>query len=420
MRRAQPGYAARLDRYVRLSLYANFAAVPAITGLTLAPERQHTAGVAAALAGLHALGCALLLRAGLNYYLQRGPRPTALIGVMSVATAVGVLIAHLSYPDIEPGRPTDAATALPLVLMCAFMAALSTVTAARVLVTAAAAIGAAAFALSAMQEGPVVASVVTAILVVAVATSTVTYRVTAWMLDLVWQLDRSRQVQLNLAVAEERLRFARDLHDVLGRSLSAIALKAELAARLSARGRSEAAEEMLEVRWIAQDSVTELRAVVGGYRRADLGEELDGSRSLLAAAGIDCRVIGDSSRLPASVQGPLGWVVREGVTNLLRHSEARTCTITLSTQSPGMVTLTIDNDGVAGATDVRRDAPVGSGLIGLRERLAGCGGTVAASQPSRGQFRLSAQVPLSSPAEASPVSAAQTSPTAADAGSTTT
>src|SRR5256886_11759898 len=112
------------------------------------------------------------------------------------------------------------------------------------------------------------------------------FRATVWTMGVVWELDRSRQVQASLAVAEERLRFARDLHDVVGRTLSVIALKAELAAQLAKRGRDDAVDEMLEVRRIAQESLAELRAVVGGSRTADLDVGVARARSLLPSAGI--------------------------------------------------------------------------------------------------------------------------------------
>jgi two-component system sensor histidine kinase DesK len=219
------------------------------------------------------------------------------------------------------------------------------------------------------------------------------FRASAWTIRVVWELDQARQVQAQLAVAEERLRFARDLHDVVGRNLSVVALKAELAAQLARRGRAEAVDEMLEVRRIADESLADVRAVVSGYRRADLDTELAGARSLLASAGIDCRVVGDGQGLPAGAEGTLGWVVREGTTNVLRHSEARFCTVTLR-KSGDAVVLTMENDGVADIAAVGDGrARFGSGLIGVAERIATLGGTVIAETCRPGLFRLTVEVP---------------------------
>src|SRR5690606_30179659 len=107
------------------------------------------------------------------------------------------------------------------------------------------------------------------------------FRASVWMLGVMWELEGSRRTQAQLAVAEERLRFARDLHDVLGRNLSVMALKSALAAQLSRRGRPGAEAEMMAVRDIAQESLREVREVVHGYRAADLTSELAGARSVL-------------------------------------------------------------------------------------------------------------------------------------------
>lgn len=99
-----------------------------------------------------------------------------------------------------------------------------------------------------------------------------------WLLDAVYRLDEARDTRARLAVAEERLRFGRDLHDVMGRNLAVIALKSELAVQLARRGRPDAVEQMIEVQRIAQESQREVRAVVRGYREADLGVELAGAQ----------------------------------------------------------------------------------------------------------------------------------------------
>lgn len=225
-----------------------------------------------------------------------------------------------------------------------------------------------------------------------------TYRASAWGVKLVDELDAARAAQARLAVAEERLRFGRDLHDVLGRNLAVMALKSELAVQLAQRGRPEAADQMAEVQRVAQESQREIRAVVRGYRAADLHAELAGARAVLRAAGVDCAV--DETDLtaphrrvvvPEGAQSALAWVVREGTTNVLRHADARMCTITLRA-ADGAAELVMDNDG---AQDSEPGTPAdGAGLTGLRERLAAVGGTLSAQRRTGGRFRLAARIDL--------------------------
>jgi two-component system sensor histidine kinase DesK len=233
-----------------------------------------------------------------------------------------------------------------------------------------------------------------------------TGRSSAWYIAVIRELEAARGVQARLAVAEERLRFSRDLHDVMGRNLSAIALKSELAAQLAQRGTPEASvQQMAEVQRIARESQSEVRAVVRGYRGVDLDTELAGARGILRAAGVDCRTENGGSALPAAVQAALGWVVREGATNVLRHADATWCTVWVGTDpGGGNALLVMENDGVRG--DVSGDP--GSGLAGLRERLDGVGGTLRTeraepagralhterTERDGGTFRLRAEVPL--------------------------
>ncbi|MEU3184759.1 histidine kinase [Streptomyces sp. NPDC006923] len=239
-----------------------------------------------------------------------------------------------------------------------------------------------------------------------------TYVFSAWLVHAVWELDTARELATRLAVAEERLRFGRDLHDVMGRNLAVIALKSELAVQLAERGRPEAVAQMTEVQRIARESQREVRDVVRGYREADLRNELEGARGVLKAAGIDCRIEGDDGgALSAGVQSALGWVVREATTNVLRHGDARRCTVRL-TESAGQqgrderaAVLVVENDG---APDPAADAGTpaatrtGSGLAGLRERLAALDGTLEAGRTDDGCYRLTARVPLPAPGAGSP------------------
>ncbi|WP_030193600.1 sensor histidine kinase, partial [Streptomyces sp. NRRL S-87] len=252
-----------------------------------------------------------------------------------------------------------------------------------------AAAGTAVAVLSAGRSWEAVGYGVAALLVAAFFA--VTSGFSAWLIRVVWELDHSRELRARLAVAEERLRFGRDLHDVLGRNLAVIALKSELAVQLARRERPEAVDQMVEVQRIARESQREVREVVRGYRGVDLAVELEGARGVLAAAGIDCRVDGSAGGgLPAAVQSALGWVVREATTNVLRHGDARDCLIRLTGGAGAApAVLEIENDG---APQTPSGTP-GSGLAGLRERLAVLGGTLEAGPVAGGRFRLTATVP---------------------------
>lgn len=194
-----------------------------------------------------------------------------------------------------------------------------------------------------------------------------TVRLSIWLLRIVTELDSARHAAGLLSVAEERLRFSRDVHDVVGRALSAIAVKSELAATLARRGDARAADQMDEVRTLAQESMTETRELVRGYRSIDLSSEVTGARSLLGAAGISTEVVGVVGDVDAAGTESAAWVVREGTTNVLRHSSATFCRIELNSNGIRMI-----NDG-AHPHGSRGD---GTGIRGLRERLAAVGGTV--------------------------------------------
>ncbi|MER5473166.1 histidine kinase [Streptomyces sp. NPDC002935] len=243
------------------------------------------------------------------------------------------------------------------------------------------------------------AALITGVLVLLTAGFlTFTAAFSVWLLNAVYELDKARETRARLAVAEERLRFGRDLHDVMGRNLAVIALKSELAVQLARRGRAEAVDQMTEVQRIARESQREVREVVRGYREADLTTELAGAQGVLTAAGIDCDITGTAAGLPAQVQSALGWVVREATTNVLRHGDARRCGLSLRVAEE-RVTLTVENDGVPDAPepgpgpDGDSGRRSGSGLVGLRERLGEVDGVLRAGA-SGGVFRLVAEVPL--------------------------
>ncbi|MFD0204638.1 MULTISPECIES: sensor histidine kinase [Saccharothrix] len=203
-----------------------------------------------------------------------------------------------------------------------------------------------------------------------------------WLWDLVVQAQRGREARARLAVIEERLRFARDVHDVLGHRLTVIALKAELASRLATVDGERAGAEADGVRELAASALAELRETVHGYRTVEPAEQASAIEQVLTSAGVRCTV-SVPARLPASAR-ELSWALREAGTNVLRHSRARWCTIDVVVGADE-VRLTVANDGAAGVPGH------GSGLSGLAERLERVGGTVRTGEEG-GVFTLVATV----------------------------
>ena len=195
---------------------------------------------------------------------------------------------------------------------------------------------------------------------------------TLWGLRVVDELDRAKNVEARLQVAEERLRFSRDLHDVVGRGFSAVAVKSELAATLVRAGATDrAATEMDEVKALAVNSMDQMRELVRGYRDINLDGEVAGARSLLAAAGCDLVVEGDPARVPVRLHEVAAWVVREGTTNIVKHSSATSATIAL-----GAAGMSLRNNGAEIDAREPQDEGQQSGLRGLSERLAPHGATL--------------------------------------------
>jgi two-component system, NarL family, sensor histidine kinase DesK len=232
---------------------------------------------------------------------------------------------------------------------------------------------------------------------------------------LMFKLNEARAELARTAVAEERLRISRDLHDLLGHSLSLIALKSELAGRMIESDPPRAAKEIAELEAVARRSLAEVRQAVTGYRQPSLASELAAARRMLASAGIDCRVDAPTSYdLPPEVDALLAWTVREASTNIVRHSGARHCAITVTvTGATASAELTDDGAGPAPARGTRTadggrgatQAPgtagdrgslstPGSGLAGLAERAGRRGGTLLAGAGEHGGFRVRVTVPI--------------------------
>jgi two-component system sensor histidine kinase DesK len=219
-----------------------------------------------------------------------------------------------------------------------------------------------------------------------------------WWWEIVVTLDRHRSAAAELAVAEERLRFASDLHDIQGHHLQVIALKTELAERLLAVNPDAARENLHEARLIAKQALEETRSLVAGYRDVDLASELENAREVLTASGADCTL--DLGALPADleVRRVLALVVREATTNILRHSTASRAAISLETPAAGSSTLRVVNNESAPATDADQRT-LSSGLTGLRERVAGIGGRLDTARTDDA-FELTVVVPVRTGADA--------------------
>lgn len=229
-----------------------------------------------------------------------------------------------------------------------------------------------------------------------------TVQSTLWLLDVVHELDRARRTEASLAVAEERLRFSRDVHDVLGRHLSVIAVQAELAAAMVERGDDRAVDRIRQVRSTAHDALREARELARGYRALDLAQETEGAVALLTSAGV--RAEADLAGLPREWHEPVARLVREAVTNVLRHSDATRVRIAYAeVDGGGVVEVRNDRPHPAGSGD-------GSGLATLARELAPLGaglthGTEPGSRADGGEefvlrLRWPYQVPSHVPSRA--------------------
>ena len=195
-------------------------------------------------------------------------------------------------------------------------------------------------------------------------------------------LAEARAELARLAAENERIRIARDLHDVLGHSLTTITVKAGLARRLGAADPARALSQIAEVEELCRQALADVRSAVSGYRDVTLAGELARGRELLRASGIAAELPTATDVVDPAHQELFGWTVREGLTNVVRHARARSCAIRLSRS-----VIEIVDDGV-GEPAPAADAPVGNGLSGLRERVAAAGGQVDAGPLQAGGWQL--------------------------------
>ena len=207
-----------------------------------------------------------------------------------------------------------------------------------------------------------------------------------------------------LAVINERMRFARDLHDLLGYSLSAITLKAEFTRRVVGSNPGRARDELAEVLDIARQALADVRAVASGYRSISLAKEASSVASLLAAAGIDAQVDISCGVLDEKVDTALATVLREAVTNILRHSAARNCAIKAGIAGDS-IRLEVVSDGVQRSTAA--SARHGGGLENLSTRMAAIGGQLTAGVRPDNWFSVLAEAPFTSIASDEPAPEAE-------------
>ena len=204
--------------------------------------------------------------------------------------------------------------------------------------------------------------------------------------------DRNAKLRLaqeeveRLAKVAERERIARDLHDLLGHTLSVIVLKSELARKLVARDAARAAQEIEEVERIAREGLAEVRTAITGYRASGVQAEMEHVRKALSSAGIDATVEAHPVRLDAAQDTALSLALREAATNVIRHAGATRCHIRFYTQD-GSVLMEVADNGRGG------NAPFGHGLTGMRERIQALGGVL--QRESDHGTRLHIRLPLS-------------------------
>lgn len=196
------------------------------------------------------------------------------------------------------------------------------------------------------------------------------------------QIERARDELAQLAVSQERARFARDLYDILGHTLTAITVKAEPAGRLIERSPARAAVEIADIERLAREALADTRSTVTGYREMSLPGEIATARAVLSAAGIEADLPGAVDEVTGSSRELFAWAVREGVTNVLRHSGATRCSVRVTPTS-----IEIGDNGNGGA------ATAGNGLAGLRERAQAAGAVLSAGPVPEGGFRLRLAAP---------------------------
>ena len=210
----------------------------------------------------------------------------------------------------------------------------------------------------------------------------------AWTVRTIAELRAAREQLAMLAVEQERSRIARDVHDLMGHSLSVITLKGELAGQLIRSAPDQAQSEVRDIVRVARNALREVREAVSGYRQPTLATELEGARAALTAAGMECTIEQSAGALTRETETVLAWTVREGATNVLRHSKAKRCSIRMSRDDDN-VHLDVVDDGAGTASP-----QAGNGLRGLGERVTEQGGRLEAGPLPNQGFRLRVTLPI--------------------------
>jgi two-component system, NarL family, sensor histidine kinase DesK len=223
-------------------------------------------------------------------------------------------------------------------------------------------------------------------------------------IQLMHELAQAREAVAKLAANTERLRLARDMHDLTGQSLSTITLKAELAAKRLNRLEPSAERDMVlgdlgDIGQVSRQTLHDIREAVSGYRRPTLAVEAITAQNALETAGIglddDAALTLRSGTFDADAEAALAWCLREAVTNVIRHSGARNCRIRLA-ERPGELSLEVADDG-HGPSQPQPEASRGNGLRGMSERLSPIGGRLSLGPADLGHghgFKLTATVPV--------------------------
>ena len=364
---------ARLATLTSVQLFAATGLVLAAVGLLREPDPVWVALGATGLVALAAAQAAAVWTA-LTAWVAPATRGRVLLahGAASVAS-IGLLgpVAAGEWATWAWAGGAVAGTA-PLLLGRRGSAAVAVLT----LVVAA--------AIARLADEPVLEHLAT-LLSVALATASMCV-LPALLWRLLVEVEAGRGAMARLTAADERLRFAREVHDALGHRLTVIALKAELVARVAPRDADRATAEATEVRRLAADALEDVRRSVHGHRAVDLAEQLEAVEQILRSSGVDCSVEQPEQALPPEVAATFAAVVREASTNVLRHSRARWCRVAI-TRTDGRAALVVANDGAPPRTSG------GTGLRGLHDRLAEAGGSLSTRQDD-GVFMLEATMEL--------------------------
>lgn len=251
----------------------------------------------------------------------------------------------------------------------------------RIIITLLAMFGAASWALQLAGGMPWDVSLTQPALVVAMGMMMAAFGA---QIATVRELRRTQHELAELAVREERSRVARDMHDILGHSLTVITVKAELAGRLLDIDPPRAAAQIADLEELARGALADVRSTVSGYREVNVGAELANARAALSAARIEAALPGTADTVPVRYRELFGWVLREGITNVVRHSGAGRCTVEL-----GADFIQIDDDGAGPGPGT---AAAGGGLGGLGERARAAGAAMSIGTSELGGFSVRVQL----------------------------